>query len=116
MYRDLPPAEKTVYQQLAHNDAPARGVAIFLYSSPEDRETAYALIAGGMIDPSSITFGEKASAFSTNIAGMKMTEIVYIRCIAVIHISFSDLQDLDAATAYAKRLDERLTPIICQYP
>lgn len=116
MYRDLPVAENTIYQQLAYNDALARGVAIFLYPNSEDRETAYTLIADGMIDPSSIAFGEKAAAFSANIGGVKMTEVVFIRCIAVVHISFSNLQDLDAVTAYAKRLDERLAPLICQYP
>lgn len=116
MYRDVPPAAKTYYQQFAYNDAPARGVAIFLYPSADDRETAYTLILDSMIDPPPNTIGEKSAGSADNLMGTKITEIIFIRCIGVIHISFSGLQDLDAAEAYAKRLDERLSPLLCQYP
>jgi len=48
MFKDVPMADSTIYQQLARNGNSASGVAVFLYEDKSKVDKAYSKILGGM--------------------------------------------------------------------
>ena len=120
MFRDLPLAQNTVYQQLEKNGETAGGIAIFLYDSQENVEEAYNLIVDGMTDDAELSnnVGEKATTLSMSMTALGITtkaaEIVFVRCGAVVHIRMTGTSDVDSVVAYAKRLDRRIEILVCR--
>jgi len=120
MFKDLPSAQNTVYQQLEKEGDVAGGITIFLYDSQDNIETAYNLIVGGLLDDAKLSdeVGEKAiiSSISITIADItiKSVDMAFVRCGAVVHIRMSGTDDVNSVVAYAKRLDNRLKTLICQ--
>ena len=62
----------------------------------------------------SIDVGEKA--ISVPSEGMDTpTSLLFVRCHALVYIHLeTGKTDVDAVTAYAKRLDEILSPVVCR--
>jgi hypothetical protein len=121
MFDGMPKALKTTYQQFAQGAKQVGGVAVFLYDNDADRDSAYQFVAKGMgtsLDTLTDT-GEKAIATKTDkndpLAALNFTDVLFQRCAAVAHIRLSgENLDQTAATAYAKRLDKRLSGAVCR--
>ncbi len=119
MFKNVPTADYTIFQQFEKKGNAAGGVAVFVYESPERVESAYQEILGGMGETKPSTdFGDKAntSILSMTVAGitLEFSEALFIRCHAVAHIRMTDIADINAIVAYAQRLDERLREFVCR--
>jgi len=127
LFDDLPTAENTIDQRFERGGDTAGGVTVFLYDSTSEIEEAYALIMsieadssimGGMNVQAVAGVGEQAivSVLSLSVWGftLESSDLAFIRCNAVVHIGMVGVVDIDTIKAYAKRLDSRLEPVVCQ--
>lgn len=112
MFKDIPAATNTAYQQLATGAKQTGGVAVFLYADAAPRDAAYQAIATGMgSDTSAPTIGERA-ALSAGGDILPFSDLLFQRCRAVAHIRMTG-SDAAAIESYAKRLDKRLQAVAC---
>ncbi len=129
MFDDLSAAENTIDQRFERGGDTAGGVTVFLYDSTSEIEEAYALLmsieadyvvllTGGMNIQTVTGVGEQAivSVLSFSVGGfaLESSDLAFIRCNAVVHIRMAGVVDIDTIKAYAKRLDSRLEPVVCQ--
>lgn len=124
MYNKLPITDKTTFLQFESNNKAAGGVVVFLYEDETERLKAFDLVVDSMGDdlPEQIIgVGEQAAGFGVDFKSpldgsslIKAAEIAFLRCAFVAHVRFTNTDDVDAAIAYAKRLDKRLTPLFCR--
>ena len=120
MFDELPIAENVIDQRFEKGGAAAGGVTVILYSSKSEIDEVYGLLVSSMGDSTQTVteVGEQAIAIveSLSAAGVtfKFSDLTFIRCSAVVYIRMSDIADSDAITAYAKRLDSRLEPVVCR--
>jgi hypothetical protein len=115
----VPEPLKLIWQQLERANEVAGGLRIYLYESKLDVEEAYKIelrenksIADTSTPISDI--GEKAEMSSFAVSGRKATDLVFARCYAVASIRMVDMPSKDDILMYAKRLDERLTSMVCR--
>ena len=92
-------------------------VIVFLHETDEQVRAGYEVIVIGFEEHSTVTeVGEIASFvgdhFST-IDEILYGDIIFVRCHAVVHISFTNTNNRDELIAYAKRLDARLSELVC---
>jgi hypothetical protein len=118
MFSKVPKATKTLNQQFAQADKQVGGVTVLLYDSPADVSTAYDVIWNGMSTGSSaLDIGEKAGGFAKKqIVGttqFEFSDVLFRRCHAVVHIRMP-VSDIAMSTAYAQRLDKRLSAVVCR--
>ena len=121
MYDKMPAGVNRIYQQFEHSGKTAGGVAVILYGSPEDIDNGYLFLLGSMGEAQEIAgIGEKAHILSSDIPGstaaklgLNFAEIVFERCHAVVHIRMTFTGDIDAISAYAQALDNRLRMLVC---
>lgn len=118
MFRDLPSAQNTLYQQLQKDGDVAGFITIFLYDSKEDIENAYDLTVSGMTDEAELSseVGEKATVLfipSIRAVGTDIAAVAFVRCSAFVYINMSTRSE-DSVIAYAKRLDGRLERLVCR--
>jgi len=110
---NLPDSQYQIYQELAKDGQMAGGISVYLYESTENIENAYVSILDGFSDPIDLKdIGEKAAYHNTFV--ISRAGLVFIRCNAVVEIDMRDLGfSDDPLFGYAKRLDKRLTEIVC---
>lgn len=115
MFKGLPAADNTIFQQFARGGDSAGGVAVFLFEDESKIRQAYDEILGGMgSDAKPISdIGEKASVVVISL-GIEALDLVFTRCNFVVHIRFTGTLDVDEIQSYAKRLDTRLTEVVCR--
>jgi hypothetical protein len=118
MFREIPKAANTIYQQFEKNDHVAGGVTVFLFDSQSDIEKALQIILDGMGSTQDFSgIGEKAKLLSLSTAAqgvkIQIAELVFIRCNAVVHIRMANGVTESDITSYAKRLDNRLKTLVC---
>ena len=117
-------AKKTVFQQLAKNGGPNGGVSVFLYDYEDEEKIrwSYAYLSGKLTNDVNTKaenisdIGEKARVqqlFPWKLVRGGMS-LVFVRCNAVVCITFGGSTDLDIITSYAKRLDNRLSELVCR--
>lgn len=121
MFRELPPAASVIYQEIATIQGQKGGVAVALYDSPSTLDEAYRIILDSMSDqvqplPS---VGERAHYLAVYfvVTGDMITEALFMRCGAVVHIRITGLSQhsgADQIVTYAGRLDARLAQILCK--
>ena len=122
MFDDLPEPQNEVFQQFEHDGEAAGGVSIFLFENETDLENSFDIIYDGMSDDASLhsRVGEKSAIleYSRNFPELKfkfeVTEFLFIRCGALVHIRMTDVANIDYAEAFAERLDKRLEDLICR--
>jgi len=112
MFKSLPIAQTTIYQQLARHGSAIGGVAVFVYNSGPKLDIAYAEIVRGMDSNPAPGIGERAQIATTQI-GEPSFDLVSARCGYVFHIRISGAGVEDNITSYAKRLDKRLASALC---
>ncbi len=115
MFKAVPQADKTIYQQFARNGSPAGGVAVFLYEDNANVDKAYSVILAGMGSDSKPVskLGDKASIAILTV-GMEGGDLIFTRCNGVVHIRMTGTSSADEITSYAKRLDTRLSEVACR--
>ena len=119
MFRDVTGASNQIHQQFARGDDPAGGVAVFLFEDTAARDQAYAVILDGFGDTiEAVDVGEQGAAFVPpeimRRQGLNSYDLLFSRCSAVAHIRMSgEFMDIAMITAYAERLDQRLTEAVC---
>jgi len=126
---DIQNYQNTIYQQFEYGGEAAGGVSIFLFDSLADRDIAYQHILDGFGESRDdavvkitlgdvSTIGERGRYSIAEILffGMSLTtiDLAVERCHALIEIRMMYITDVDAVTAYAKRLDNRLVVLVCQ--
>jgi hypothetical protein len=119
MFSGIPVAQNTIYIQFEKNGSVAGGVSVFLYENQSDLERAYQLVIDGFGDTKvTVEVGDEAvvASFSSSVGGVNLdvADLAFVRCSALVHIRMSKGADKDSITAYAKRLDNRLIPIVCR--
>jgi hypothetical protein len=140
----LPVANKTIHQYFERNGEVKGGVVVLLYESNSSLEQAYNLVIDGMGEsqvsapPKPGTIGEMGNAsleseqeqltnignqatmgrLSVSMFGNKkeFIQLNFVRCHALVSIRMGDTSDVTAISNYAKKLDERLTTLVCREP
>ena len=115
MFQTVPAPTKALYQGFQRNGDVAGGVTVLLYDADADRDVTYvASVKGFGGDGRSQTdVGERASILAKDVQSFSFVDLVFVRCHAVAHIRFIGTSKPGDATAYARRLDQRLTPLVC---
>jgi hypothetical protein len=128
MFKNVNKFENVINQQFEQNGKHAGGTTIFLIEDMKDLEEAYKNISsefGEEMKTENISaeinyldmIGEQAkySIVKTSLLGIKTENIdlVFTRCQSVTHIRMSNTSDLENVISYAKRLEKRLSEIIC---
>jgi hypothetical protein len=122
-YKDIPEATMTFRAPLFGPGDLSGSIVVFLYEDHQKLEEAYQKIfeMKDMIRDSFPDIGEKSESKylvemwdSEEGGGQRnIDELVFIRCMAVIDIYFRGTE-VDDLSFYAKRLDERLRPVVCR--
>lgn len=115
MFRSVPRADNTIFHQFARGGEPAGGVAVFLYESKAKIQDAYDEIVSGLgSDSKPISeIGEKAKVVTSSLL-IEFADLAFFRCNAVVHIRFAGTSNVEEIASYAKRLDTRLSEVICR--
>lgn len=117
MFDGMPGAQRTAYQQFARGSEPAGGVAVFLYEADADRDQGYGFVLGGMGPTVTVEgVGDHATATepSKEVAALlNFSDLLFQRCHAVAHIRMTGTDAAASIAAYAKRLDKRLSAVVC---
>ena len=62
--------------------------------------------------------GDKATATNLSTSGfgvpVKLANLTFVRCHAVVQIQLLGTSYVGEVTAYAQRLDKRLAPVVCR--
>jgi hypothetical protein len=120
MFQDLPKPDQLVGQQMNYADKQYGEVFVFIYSSPDDLQKAYETLFSDLKANSMTLVGIGQSGFyvmqTLTVSGVQQTsvEIVFSDCKVLVDVLFGSI-DLQSASSYAKNLDQRLNPILCQY-
>ena len=118
MSRGVPAADKTTFQPFARHGRAAGGVSVFLYRDKSKIMKAYSAILSGIADAKPVAnIGEKAAlhvlTLSTGGVAFTGVEMAFIRCKSVVHLRFAGTTDVAAVRSYARRIDRRLSEIVC---
>lgn len=106
MYKKLPVADNTIFQQIAKMGESYGSVAVFLFEDKEKITSAYNQIVTDMLGTHPVKgIGEKAY-----VSG-NLDNIAFVRLNAVVHIHAYLPSDADIP-AYAARLDSRLEKLL----
>ena len=116
-----PPPTQIFHQAVTDGRLTSEGVAVLIYKNMSAADDAYQLISGVLEQEEPLQalpdVGEKAryyQKFTNGYLSSYTTKIVYQRCHTVIFISlFSPKAKTEVVTAYAQKLDDRLTPLVC---
>lgn len=108
------------YRIIVNRDGPAENqqwghVVVVQYSSDEVADKAYEAIrreAEFNHTARPLPFGERGSQ-STPTYAFNSSDVIFQQCGAVVHVTLEDNM-LDFLVGYARRLYERMTPIICK--
>jgi hypothetical protein len=115
-----------IYQEYKMTGEKAGWVSILLFDSVDRRDSAYSVLIDGLgksgqpipgieiIVAQSSDVGEKAMYNIMSGPGENTSTLIFIRCQAIADITLIHKGDLPTITNYAKRLDERLQPIVCR--
>jgi len=133
MFKDIGGYDNAIFREFERNGKHIGGVTIFLYESLDALDVAYDSIGD---------FGESGGKEIKNTGGeMKITvgnipdvgeeakywvvegsflgisldgaDLAFTRCHSVVHIRV-DTANIDVIVAYAKRLDKRITELVCR--
>ena len=128
MFDDIRNSENMIYQQFEKGGEAAGGVTIFLFNLISERDIAYQRIIDGFgksgensevktTVEDAPNIGEKAMymTIEASVLGIVINneDLAFARCHAVIHIRMGKTANVDYLTAYANRLDKRLTQLVC---
>lgn len=109
-----------LYQEIARDNAQVGGVTVFIYENTNDALKTYQELLDAIGDSYEELkdIGDKGvySTIDMKISGIsvKNVSLVFTRCNASVNLGISGTTDIMGVSAYAKRLDERLSPLVCK--
>ena len=110
--KGVPTPAKAIDQRFQQNGNAAGGVVVLLYETPADVVAAYRLAVGeGKTSDPQQDVGDTARLWPPNEIA-KRARVAFTRCHAYVDVTFGQASS-DEVTAYAKRLDARLQPLVC---
>ena len=110
VFKGVPQSINQASQQFEQNDRYAGGVGVAIFSKQTDPNDVYEIV--GWSDGKSVpNLGEKSEVEIDTY--LDVVNLKFIRCSAVVNIQFYNTTDFVSVIAYAQRLDERLTPLVC---
>ena len=123
--RDTP--VKQIFQEFNNNNVSAGGVAVIVFNDDSFMGNALFGFGWGLGFPDYLHVdinGEtmhltKDLLSSATVSGNSQAEIegmdgYFKRCNTIVHVRMTGTVDQDSITSYAKKLDERLTPLVCR--
>lgn len=120
MFATFPKPTKVIDQRFQRNNQTAGGVTVLLYETVPEREQAYGALMTGLgkdAKPLEGT-GEQGSATTLDVTvatiHLQTVALGFRRCTALVYITLAGTATLSDGDAYAKRLDKRLTPLVCR--
>ena len=116
---------KQIYQEFNNNNVSAGGVAVMVFNDDSSLSNtlfglAYILGPSELVDINGETMYLTKDLFcSATVSGTYRAEIegmdgYFKRCNRIVHDRMIGKLDQDYITAYAEKLDERLTPLVCR--
>jgi hypothetical protein len=112
--KSAPTPEYFISQSLTHNGNYGGGIDVLVYDDASKAQTAYRVIDNNVPgDLKNIEIGEGGQVASTSFI-VSTVSLLFVRCHAAVSIQFMETTQEDDAISYAKRLDERLKPIVCR--
>jgi hypothetical protein len=117
--------EQMIIQEFSKTNGGIGLVSVFLFEETEKRNQAYDIAKSKLDEPSSISTITKSDIndigaegilyFDPVMGNITISTIIFVRCHAFAYLGRSmDDENSSVLRAYAKKLDERLTQIICQ--
>ncbi len=111
--KGAPTPAKAIDQRFQHNGNNAGGVVVLLYEASADVESAFRLAVGeGKNFEPQYGVGDTARSWLPSDI-LPRARVAFTRCHAYIDVTFGQAS-IDEVTAYAKRLDQRLQPLVCR--
>lgn len=122
---DISGQEQMVIQEFSKTNEGIGLVSVYLFEEIVKRNQAYDIAISKLDEPSSIgrtiksdinDIGEEGLLYFDYVIGnITISKIIFVRCHAFVFLTRSmDDENSSVLRAYAKKLDERLTNLICQ--
>jgi len=114
-----------VNQDVAMGDAFGGKISLYIYNSQESAEKAFNFLIGEFteITPKEIvSLGDKAvgrEIYVPLLMGLdpiRSSEVIFIRCKALVYATLETETAYSGLVDYAKRLDERIKTFVCETP
>ena len=120
-FKSMPQAVQVINRGFIADGYASDGTTVWLYSSSTDAKAAFEkaveALSGKNVPLENIGEIAMLSNQDTDFLGTPLvtTEVVFARCNAVAHVSLFGYQDSipDITTAYADRIDKRLSKLLC---
>jgi hypothetical protein len=104
--------DRGVFQQLSRDGRSDGSLTVLVYGNDTSRESVYGYLMRGMGAAQPIDgLGERASGVGPE-ATLLFSEVLWVRCRAVVQLRMFDTSLADAA-ALAQKLDARLQGVVC---
>jgi hypothetical protein len=120
-FANIPEPDRAITQYFQKDGLLAGGVNIAVYTSDRFSTTAWNMLSSRSEFSPVSDVGEQAAAWETSSDLVSGAALVFVRCGAVTQVSFAvigssplDRVTTEHVTAYARRLDKRLQPLLCQ--
>jgi hypothetical protein len=108
----VPKPVKVIDQRFERNGTTVGGVVVLLYEASDDVKAAYRLTVGeGKNSEAQDSLGDTARIWLPKGLSPRTT-VAFTRCHAYVDVSIGEAS-IDDVTAYARRLDQRLQPLVC---
>lgn len=123
LYNGIDPPAKKIYQEFEKDNKYIGGIAILLYSSGSDAAANFTIILwhmGG--DGHNVIVENLGEEARSSVAGKPLIlgigrangiDLLFQRCIAVVHIRILGDVDRNMVMQYAKEVDDKLIPSVC---
>ncbi len=117
---ELQTAVNAIYREISLTGRDPGTVSIWLFEDIEESRAAFeAMVAKLEGGETSTGVGEAAVTWSLITPldtgeSMELSQVIYLRCHALVRISISNAKVLPSAVGYAQSLDTRLTPLVCR--
>lgn len=109
-----PTPDYFVSQSISYNGNFGGTIDVLIYEDSVKTQSAYQVISNNMPgDSTNIEVGDGGQISSTSFI-VSTVSLSFIRCHAVVSVQFMETTQKDDVVSYAKRLDERLKPLVCQ--
>lgn len=119
IFESIQGAVQVVQEPFKAGNYTSDGIAIFLFSSSSDLDTAYKkvneIISSGYLDPLP-NVGEKAmiQELGQDTFDVTSVQVVFTRCHALVYFQlFASDATTDIAISYAQKVDARLSRLVC---
>jgi ABC-type Fe3+-hydroxamate transport system substrate-binding protein len=111
---DAPIPDYSISRMISRAGQPGGRIDVLVYADSEKVATAYELAVSQFIgEPVKVQVGEQGKVALT-ISPTQTAALTFTRCHAIVAMQLLGTSTADGVLSYAKRLDYRLTPLVCR--